>query len=161
SFIGMAPPQQVWMQAGDVNGLTAYWQQETVWAPLQLTTTSNPAAGGSLTPSCPTPAGCYYNTGTPVLVSAAPNSGYTFTGFSGALTGTSNPQTLNITSNSAVTAAFQSLFTMSSQTNSASIGPGGSAQFSLTITQIGSAQQTVSLSASGMPQGMSAQFSPS
>jgi len=56
-----------------------------------LTTAANPAAGGSVTP-----ASGWYDAGSAVPVSAAANSGYQFTGFSGALTGTTSPQTVTL-----------------------------------------------------------------
>lgn len=53
------------------------------------------------------PAGGSYSCGTQVQVTAVPYSGdWSFTGFSGALTGTTNPQTLTLNSSSTVSAAF-------------------------------------------------------
>ncbi len=64
-----------------------------------LTTTAG--AGGSITPSSG-----FYNVGTPVTVTAVPGSGNQFTGFSGALSGTTNPQTLTMSAPQSVTANF-------------------------------------------------------
>lgn len=64
-----------------------------------LTTIAN-ASCGSITPATGLqPAGN-------VVVTATPNPGYTFTGFSGALSGTTNPQTLNLTAPATVNANF-------------------------------------------------------
>ncbi|MFN8345100.1 MAG: T9SS type A sorting domain-containing protein [Spirosomataceae bacterium] len=64
-----------------------------------LTTNAN-AACGSITPATG------YQPAGNVVVTATPAMGYTFTGFSGALTGTTNPQTLNLTAPATVTANF-------------------------------------------------------
>ncbi len=63
-----------------------------------LTTTAG--AGGSMSPATG-----YYPAGA-VQVTASPNLGYTFQGFTGALTGTANPQTLQLTGPATVQAAF-------------------------------------------------------
>ena len=53
-----------------------------------------------------TPNQSSYASGTSVTLQATPNSGYTFTGWSGDLTGTTNPATLTMNSNKSVTANF-------------------------------------------------------
>lgn len=60
------------------------------------------ASSGSITLS---PAGPY-TCGTQVTVTAVPAQYYSLTGFSGAITGTTNPQTFTLNSNSTVSAAF-------------------------------------------------------
>ncbi len=65
-----------------------------------LTTTVNPANGGSITP----PSG-WYNSGT-VSVSATAYAGYQFSGFTGDLTGTTTPQNLLLNGPKSVTANF-------------------------------------------------------
>jgi polygalacturonase len=72
-----------------------------VTAPCTLTT--NTSGSGSITLS---PAGGTYTCGTQVQVTAVPAAGYSFGSFSGALTGTTNPQTLTLNTNSSVTATF-------------------------------------------------------
>ena len=52
------------------------------------------------------PAGGTYNAGTVVTLTAAPAAGYVFSGWSGDLTGTTNPATLTMNSNKSVTANF-------------------------------------------------------
>jgi uncharacterized repeat protein (TIGR02543 family) len=66
-----------------------------------LTTTANPAAGGSVSG-----AGTY-NSGTNVTVTATPAAGYTFTGWSGDASGTNTSVSISMNSNKAVTANFQ------------------------------------------------------
>jgi len=68
-----------------------------------LTTSASPAAGGSIGLS---PTGGSYASGTTVTAAATPNSGYTFSGWSGALTGTTNPGTVTMNSNNTLTATF-------------------------------------------------------
>jgi uncharacterized protein (TIGR03790 family) len=66
-----------------------------------LTTTANPSAGGSITP-----ASGWYASGAVVSVSATANTGYQFSGFTGALSGTTTPQNLTMAAASTVTANF-------------------------------------------------------
>ena len=67
-----------------------------------LTTAASPVAGGSINP----PSG-WYTSGASVSVSAAANSGYQFTGFTGgAVSGTTTPQSVTINGPVTVTAAF-------------------------------------------------------
>lgn len=66
-----------------------------------LTTAAVPAAGGSISP-----ASGWYNSGQVVTVTASPNSGYPFTGFSCGLTGTTNPQNVTMNGPVSVTAGF-------------------------------------------------------
>src|SRR4029453_18078087 len=56
-----------------------------------LTTVANPAGGGTIGP-----ASAWYNSGAVVVVSATANSGYQFSGFAGALSGTTTPQNLTM-----------------------------------------------------------------
>ncbi len=64
-----------------------------------LTTTAS--TGGTIIP----PSG-WYSPGAPVTVTATPASGYQFAGFSGALAGMTNPQTLTMNGAASVTAGF-------------------------------------------------------
>jgi hypothetical protein len=66
-----------------------------------LTTSASPLAGGTITPSSG-----WYNAGTVVSVSAAANAGYQFTGFTGALSGTTTPQNVTMSAAATVTATF-------------------------------------------------------
>lgn len=67
-----------------------------------LTTTANPLAGGSITRSSQGP----YHLNDAVTLTAVPATGYTFTGWDGALSGSTNPAPLTITGNMVVTADF-------------------------------------------------------
>ena len=68
-----------------------------------LTTAVTPPGAGSVTLS---PAGGSYNAGQVVTVTANPNSGYQFSGFSGGISGTTNPATITMNGNATVTATF-------------------------------------------------------
>lgn len=71
-----------------------------------LTTSVSPAGGGTIGAS-PSASGGLYTSGTPVQLTATPAAGCSFTGWSGALTGTTNPQTVTMSSAQTVTANFQ------------------------------------------------------
>jgi uncharacterized repeat protein (TIGR02543 family) len=81
------------------------------WSEVYSTTTG---AGGvdDITLSAPngtvtkTPNQTSYTSGQTVTLQATPNAGYTFSGWSGALTGTANPATLVMDANKSVTANF-------------------------------------------------------
>ncbi len=66
-------------------------------------TLSVSATNGTVTK---TPNQTSYTSGTTVTLRATPNSGYTFTGWSGAVTGTTNPATIVMNANKSVTANF-------------------------------------------------------
>ena len=71
----------------------------------QLTTASNPSNGGAIAPV----SGTWYTSGLSASVTASPNPGYTFTGFSGSLTGTSPSGTILMNSANSVTANFSAV----------------------------------------------------
>lgn len=81
-----------------------------------LTTSSNPAAGGTVTG-----AGTY-NSGTTVTLTATPAAGYTFTGWSGDASGTSASTTVTMNANKTVSANFQ-IISPTSYTLSAAASP--------------------------------------
>jgi hypothetical protein len=68
---------------------------------FQLTTAANPGAGGTISPATG-----WYTSGSVVAVSATAGTGYTFAGFTGALTGSTTPQNLTMNAAKAVTAQF-------------------------------------------------------
>jgi pectate lyase len=68
-----------------------------------LTTANNPSAGGTVSNS---PSGNSFTAGTQVTLTAVPASGYTFTGWSGGATGTTNPVTVTMDANKTVTANY-------------------------------------------------------
>jgi len=67
----------------------------------QYTLTVNIAGSGSVNPS-----GGTYDNGTVVTLTATPNAGYQFSGWSGDLTGSANPATITMNANKNVTATF-------------------------------------------------------
>jgi uncharacterized repeat protein (TIGR02543 family) len=69
-------------------------------------TLSVSAANGTVTR---TPDQTSYTSGQTVTLEATPNAGYTFSGWSGALTGTTNPATLVMNANKSVTANFTAI----------------------------------------------------
>ena len=77
---------------------TAHWNTQ-----YYLSTSANPAAGGSITPAAP---GGWYGSGNTVDVSAGPAGSYQWSGWSGDLSGTANPQTLTMNGPKRVTANF-------------------------------------------------------
>lgn len=72
-------------------------------SPYTLAAVSSPSSGGTITKS---PNRSSYALATSVVVTASPASGYTFIGWSGALSGTKNPATITMDADKAVTASF-------------------------------------------------------
>ena len=99
-----------WAQGGLPNQTITTGALSTYTANFQtqyyLTTTSG--ANGSISP----PSG-WYTKGVQATVTAAPNSGFAFAGFSGALTGAANPQTLFMSAPASVSARFGAPATVS------------------------------------------------
>ena len=71
-----------------------------------LNTTVSPPGSGTIAAS-PASSNGYYAGGTTVQLTATPASGCTFSGWSGALTGATNPQTVTMSGAQSVTAGFQ------------------------------------------------------
>ena len=71
-----------------------------------LTTGATPTGAGSVTVN---PNQASYASGTQVVLTAAPSTGYTFSGWSGGASGTANPLTVTITGNLSITASFTPL----------------------------------------------------
>ena len=99
-----------------------------------LTTAANPVAGGSVS------GGGSYAPGTKVTVTATPTTGYSFTGWSGGLTGSTNPTTITLSANTSVTATFS----LKTFTITASAGANGTISPSGTATVNYGAGQTYS-----------------
>ena len=93
---GSANPTTITMNAN--KAVTATFTQNV----YTLTITSDPIAGGSVQA---VPTGPYYYNDV-VTLTAIANTGYTFNGWSGDLTGTTNPTTITMNANKAVTANF-------------------------------------------------------
>jgi uncharacterized repeat protein (TIGR02543 family) len=68
-----------------------------------LTIVTSPSAGGSVVRS---PNAGSYTAGTTITLTATPATGYSFTGWSGDLSGTKNPETITMDTDKTVTASF-------------------------------------------------------
>ncbi|HPG40862.1 MAG TPA: FlgD immunoglobulin-like domain containing protein [bacterium] len=86
-----------------VNGVSVY--TATFNTQYYLTTANNPADGGAITPAAP---GNWYDKNATVAVSAVANTaaGYRFTGWSGNLSGTTNPTSIIMDAAKTVTAQY-------------------------------------------------------
>ncbi len=96
---------------GSLNG-TADWAEVAVEikpqtdGPIQYTLTVNTVGSGSVALN---PTGGTYNAGTEVTLTATPASGFQFSGWSGDLSGSTNPETITMDGNKNVTATFSEL----------------------------------------------------
>jgi uncharacterized repeat protein (TIGR02543 family) len=97
--LAINPKSPAILYAGTGSGVFRY---DTVTS-YALTTTVAQSAGGSISRS---PDASSYAPGTVVTLAASPASGYDFTGWSGALTGTKNPSTVTMDADKNVTAFF-------------------------------------------------------
>ena len=99
-------------------------------ASISLTLTANPLTGGTINS---VPNNSLYSYGDVVQLTASPKPGYSFSGWTGDLTGSTNPTSTTMTSNKSVTANFQAItldhFTFST-INSQTAG----SAFGITIT---------------------------
>ena len=75
-------------------------------SPYSLTASASPSGGGSITVN---PSQGPYTYGQQITLTATPNAGYTFSNWSGGTTGTTNPRTITITGDTAVTANFTAI----------------------------------------------------
>jgi hypothetical protein len=105
----------------------------------QLATAANPSIGGSVTPT----SGNYYNSGTVVPLTATPNTGYTFTNWTGNVANsTSASTTITMTAPQSVTANFSLIIvaaptstSVSSNNNpSFTTAPNNAVTFTATVT---------------------------
>ena len=92
-----------------------------VFKPIQYTVTvaATPADKGTVTKS---PDKAAYNAGEEVTLAAAPVNGWVFAGWSGDVTGTTNPVTVTVDKNMNVTATFAQSFTITTSANPAEGG---------------------------------------
>ncbi len=90
-----------------------------------LTLTASPAAGGMVTATPAPSSGGLYGAGTEVSISATPNSGYSFTGWSGDLAGSANPASLDMLGPHSVTANFTKNASLTITTSSIPAGLNG------------------------------------
>jgi polygalacturonase len=108
---GTTNPQTITLNAN--SSVTATFVQGT-----SCTLSTSTVGSGTISIS---PTGTVFSCGTPITVTATPATYYSLTGFSGAITGTTNPQTFTLNSNSTVTATFsQTRFPI----NTTIVGPG-------------------------------------
>ena len=74
--------------------------------PAQYSLTTNAVGSGSVSIN---PSGGLYNSGTPVTLTATPEAGYQFSGWSGDLSGSLNPAVLTMNANKTIIATFTPL----------------------------------------------------
>jgi hypothetical protein len=99
----------------------------------QLTTAVSPAGSGTISPATG-----LFDEGEVVPVSASAAAGYTFAGFSGALTGTATPQSLTIDQPLSVTANFSPLPTTLRALFTSKVGTTNARVWTVTLSNIGS-----------------------
>jgi hypothetical protein len=103
-----------------------------------LTTSSSPPAGGSIAATVGgLPAGSNVAAGSLVTVTAVPNAGYAFANFSGALTGTTSPQSFTIGSPATVIANFTALAPQLAVSSGIASVSGANVTVPLTVTNSG------------------------
>ena len=137
--------------------LTAYLKRQYL-----LTVTVDPEGAGSVSAN-PSSDDWFYDEGAPVTLTANPNTGYAFNRWigsgTGSYSGTANPATVTMNAPITQTANFAPAFSLSVNPTRTTVLPGGSDWTTLTVSNMGSNPLTVTLSASGLPQGASASFS--
>ena len=102
----------------------------------QLTTAASPAEGGTVSPNT----GAFYDAGTVVQITAAPNANYVFSGWSGPVANAGSAATsITMTAPASVTASFSQLSGVTIQTNPAGL------QFSVDGNPAQTAPQTLNL----------------
>jgi hypothetical protein len=122
-----------------------------------LTTTVTPPGSGAISPTSN-----WFSYGQSVPVTATPNPGYTFTGFSGALSGPANPQSLIMNASKSVTANFAQSVSGDYEINapeSACLPSGGGGSFIAYAASLNGFSSTVSL-ASAATGGLSSTVTP-
>ena len=132
---GSTNPTTVTMNADKT--VTANFASTTQYT---LTVAASPSNGGSVTKN---PNQTQYASGTVVTLTATAASGYTFTGWSGDASGTTNPTTVTMNANKTVTAVFTAAtqhiqLSTSSLTFSATAGGASPAAQTVSITNGGS-----------------------
>jgi hypothetical protein len=120
SFSGV---KNEYLIAYDNEGLNSTWQQMETWTvpasqQYYLTTAVSPSGGGTISP-----ASGWYNSGSPVTITATPTSGYHFNGFTGSVNSGSNP--LTVTMNGAMTETANFTQTVSQYQLTTGVSPSG------------------------------------
>jgi hypothetical protein len=88
-----------------------------------LTTAVNPSGSGTITPN---PSGTWYNSGASVQLTATAATGYSFSSWTGGVTGSSNPTSITMNSAKSVTANFTAIPGSLSVTPSGGLSASGS-----------------------------------
>jgi hypothetical protein len=125
--------------------------------------TMNAGTGGTVSP-----ASGWRESGEVVAISAQPNGGFVFGGWSGtgtgSYTGPNNPSSVTMSGPVSENASFTSQplndFSISASPSSRTVSPGNSTTFTVNTTTTSGNPQSVALSASGLPSGASAAFNP-
>lgn len=112
-------PVQNALQSHNSGGQTGWLAR--FYQPLDLLTLTVTPPGGGTVSAAPSAVGGYYAHGASVQITASPAAGYSFTGFSGALSGTANPQTLTMSGPTTVTATYAVVCTFSLSSTSAGV----------------------------------------
>lgn len=104
---------QSWSQGGSASQFIAGPNTSATYtvnysASYLLTVGVTPSGGGTVSAS-PSSADGYYGSGTPVQLTATPVSGRQFTGWSGSVSGSTNPVSVTMNSAKSVTASFSAL----------------------------------------------------
>jgi uncharacterized repeat protein (TIGR02543 family) len=99
---GTSETPSLTMSASMRQTIVAFVLKKSAAAPVQYTLTTN-AVNGTITLN---PTGGVYSGGTVVTVTANPNSGYIFSGWSGDLSGSVSPTNITMNANKSVTANF-------------------------------------------------------
>jgi hypothetical protein len=99
----------------------------------QLTTASSPPAGGVVLPS----SGAFYSAGSVFALQAFANPGYQFANFSGALSGSTNPQNITLNGPANVVANFTKQAPSLAASVGARSGEAAWRQVTLTLTNTG------------------------
>jgi CDP-6-deoxy-D-xylo-4-hexulose-3-dehydrase len=129
--------------------------------PVQYTLTTNTIGSGSVALS---PSGGTYNTGTVVQLTANPAVGNTFSGWSGDLSGSTNPASITMDANKTVTATFTQLppVTLTANTvgnGTVTLNPAGGSYLVGTVVQL-SASPDANWSFSGWSGDLSGSANP-
>jgi hypothetical protein len=130
-----------------------------------LTLTLNMTGSGRVTGfdlDCSQTCSKNYAMGASVSLVATPSFGWSFQGWSGACTGTGacNVSMTAARSVSAIFAFAASFGFVAPQNNSSTVQSGGSAQYAISIQRNPTTNETITLTASGLPPGAALSFSP-
>jgi hypothetical protein len=126
-----------------------------------LTVSVNPSGAGSVSANTSS-SDWFYDDGASVTLTAYPATGYAFDSWIGSgigsYSGKANPATVTLNAPITQTANFIQAFTLSVNPTRTTVLPGGGDWTTLTVSNVGSNPLTVTLSASGLPQGASVSF---